>query len=110
MHLKDVLFIEVTDSKGISYSNLFPLVQPLHSIEKYAFGIMNKIQKKKLKFAPKTDFARTTWRKTIEQQLEKHTPTDSTFNGGESMVIVGSPRYGGRVGGGEGREGEECGN
>jgi hypothetical protein len=75
LNMKDILFIDVTDSK-----------------EKYAFGIMNKNQKKKLKFAAKNEFARSTWKQTIEKQIEKHTPTDTTFDGGELMVTMGSPR------------------
>jgi hypothetical protein len=61
--------------------------------EKYAFGIMHKDEKKKMKFAAKDNFQRLTWRQTLEKQIEKYCPTDTTFAPGESMITFGSPRY-----------------
>jgi len=75
MNIRDIFFIECMDSK-----------------EKYAFGIMHKDEKKKMKFAAKDNFQRLTWKQTLEKQIEKYCPTDTTFAGGESMITFGSPR------------------
>eukprot|EP00026_Physarum_polycephalum_P002054 Phypoly_transcript_02058.p1 GENE.Phypoly_transcript_02058~~Phypoly_transcript_02058.p1 ORF type:complete len:657 (+),score=95.20 Phypoly_transcript_02058:569-2539(+) len=75
MNIKDIFFIECMDSK-----------------EKYAFGIMHKDEKKKMKFAAKDNFQWSTWKQTLEKQIEKYCPTDTTFAGGESMITFGSPR------------------
>ena len=58
---------------------------------------MHKVEKKKFKFGAKDGFRRSTWKQTLEKQIEKYCPTDTTFGGGES-VVLGSPRH---VGGGE---------
>ena len=65
---------------------------PFSFTEKNSFGIMHKDEKKKMKFAAKDSFHKTTWKQTIEKQIEKYCPTDTTMAGGESMVTFGSPR------------------
>jgi hypothetical protein len=54
---------------------------------------MHKDEKKKLKFAAKTNFAKSTWKHSIEKQIERYCPTDTTFTCGDNMVTFGTPRY-----------------
>lgn len=54
---------------------------------------MHKSNKTIIKLAAESNFARSTWKITLEKQIEKYTPTDSIFSDGESVVIFSSPRY-----------------